>query len=108
MEIMDIIKDAFTFPANNLKALAIYIVITFIVGILATGGFITTIFSVNSTAYLVVSAILFIIAFIIGLILAGYEIDIIKTGIEGNGLAPYIDFKGDLVRGIKAIVVAIV
>ena len=108
MEIMDIIKDAFTFPANNLKALAIYIVITFIVGILATGGFITTIFSVNSTAYLVVSAILFIIAFIIGLILAGYEIDIIKTGIEGDGLAPDIDFKGDLVRGIKAIVVAIV
>lgn len=108
MEIMEIIKDAFTFPANNLKALAIYIVITFVVGIFVAGGIITSIFSIDSSAYLVVSAILFIIALVIGFILSGYEIDIIKTGIEREDLAPSFDFKNDLIRGIKAIIVTIV
>ena len=38
MEIIDIIKDSFMFPANNLTALAIYIAITFVVGVLAALG----------------------------------------------------------------------
>ena len=108
MEIIDIIKDAFTFPANNLKELAIYIVITFVVGIFVAGGLITAIFTVNSAAYLVVSAILFIIAIVVGFLLAGYQINIVKTGIEKEEFAPSIDFKNDLIKGIKAVVVSIV
>lgn len=108
MEIMEIIKDSFTYPVNNFKALAIYIVITFVIGLFIAGGAIVSIFSVNSAAYLIVSAILFIIAILIGFVLAGYEIDIIKTGINLEDMAPSIDFKNDLIRGIKAIIVAIV
>lgn len=108
MEIMEIIKDSFTYPVNNFKALAIYIVITFVIGLFIAGGAIVSIFSVNSAAYLIVSAILFIIAILIGFVLAGYEIDIIKTGVNLEDMAPSIDFKNDLIRGIKAIIVAIV
>ena len=108
MEIKEIIMDSFQFPANNLKALAIYIAITFVVGILAFGGIFSLVGIENSGLYAAFAFILFILAVIIGFILAGYEIDIIKTGIDLEDLAPDFDWKNDLIRGIKAIIVAIV
>ena len=108
MEITEIIKDSLMFPANNLKALAIYIAITFVVGILVAGGIFSALGIQNSALYGILSFILFIIAILVGFILSGYEIDIIKTGIEFEDLAPDFDWKADLIRGIKAIIVAIV
>ena len=108
MEITEIIKDSLMFPANNLKALAIYIAITFVVGILVAGGIFSALGIQNSALYGILSFILFIIAVLVGFILSGYEIDIIKTGIEFEDLAPDFDWKADLIRGIKAIIVAIV
>ena len=105
---MEIIKDSFTFPANNLKALAIYIAITFVMGILIAGGIFSMIGVENSALYAVLSFILFIIAVVVGFILAGYEIDIIKSGINFDELAPEFNWKADLIRGIKAIIVSIV
>ena len=108
MEITEIIKDSLMFPANNLKALAIYIAITFVVGILVAGGIFSALGIQNSALYGILSFILFIIAILVGFILSGYEIDIIKTGIDFEDLAPDFDWKADLIRGIKAIIVAIV
>ena len=108
MEITEIIKDSLMFPANNLKALAIYIAITFVVGILVAGGIFSALGIQNSALYGILSFILFIIAILVGFILSGYAIDIIKTGIEFEDLAPDFDWKADLIRGIKAIIVAIV
>lgn len=108
MEITEIIKESFIFPANNLKALAIYIAITFVMGILVAGGIFSALGIQNSALYGILSFILFIIAVLVGFILSGYEIDIIKTGIDLEDLAPDFDWKADLIRGIKAIIVAIV
>ncbi len=108
MEITEIIKESFMFPANNLKALAIYIAITFVMGILIAGGIFSMIGVENSALYAILSFILFIIAVVVGFILAGYEIDIIKSGINFDELAPEFNWKADLIRGIKAIIVGIV
>ena len=108
MEIIDIIKDSFMFPANNLTALAIYIAITFVIGILAGIGAAVGALAANSGAFVIVAAIMFILALVVSFVLAGYEVDIVKTGIDLEDVAPSIDFKNDLVRGIKAIIVAIV
>lgn len=108
MEITEIIKESFIFPANNLKALAIYIAITFVMGILIAGGIFSALGIQNSALYGILSFILFIIAVLVGFILSGYEIDIIKTGIDLEDLAPDFDWKADFIRGIKAIIVAIV
>ena len=108
MEITEIIKESFIFPANNLKALAIYIAITFVMGILVAGGIFSALGIQNSALYGILSFILFIIALLVGFVLSGYEIDIIKTGIDLEDLAPDFDWKADLIRGIKAIIVAIV
>ena len=105
---MDIIKDSFTFPANNLKALAIYIIITVVVGLFAAGGLISSLFSANGAANWIIGLILFVIAILVGFILAGYEISIIKTGIEHEETAPGIDWKNNMMTGIKAVIVAIV
>ena len=108
MEINDIISDAYKFPANNFKAIAIYIVLSVVAFILFLGGLFSLILVGNNSAYLILTAILFILALCVGLIMAGFQIDLIKTGIDLEDIAPDFDFKNDLVRGIKNVIVSIV
>ncbi len=109
MEIMDIIKESFIFPTNNLEKLAIYVVLLFIMGLLAVGG----VFSIylateNSAIYFILTAILFIISIVIGLIITGYQVGIVKSGIDLDDNAPEFDWKNDIITGIKMIIVNIV
>jgi hypothetical protein len=109
MEILDIIKDAFIFPTNNLEKLAIYIVLTFVVGLLIGGGVILAVFSTMDASYLaIIGAILFILGIILSLIISGYQLGIMKSGIDLNDEAPAFDWKNDLINGIKLLVVSIV
>ena len=106
---MDIIKEAFIFPSNNLEKLAIYIVLTFVMGLIVAGGVITTVTGVNnSSVYLILAAILFIISIIVALIISGYQLAILKSGIDLDDEAPSFDWKNDLITGIKLIIVNIV
>ena len=47
MEITEIIKEAFIFPSQNLEKLAIYIVLTFVLALLAVFGVITALLGIN-------------------------------------------------------------
>ena len=59
-EIMDIIKEAFIFPSQNLEKLAIYIVLTFVMGLFIAGGVISGVFAtINNSIYFVESIICF-------------------------------------------------
>ncbi len=109
MEILDIIKDSFIFPSNNLEKLAIYIVLSFVLGLFAVGGALSIyLASENSSIYFILTAILFLIALIIGLIITGYQVYIVKSGIDMDDKAPEFDWKNDIVTGIKMIIVNIV
>lgn len=109
MEIMDIIKESFLFPSNNLEKLAIYIVLTFVMGLIAAGGIISLyLASESSSIYLILTAILIIVSLIIGLIITGYQVFIAKSGIEMDDAAPEFDWKNDLVTGLKMLIVNIV
>ncbi len=109
MEIMDIIKEAFIFPSQNLEKLAIYIVLLFIIGILAVGGVVSGAFAVmNNSVYFIFTAVLAIVAIVIGFIISGYQIGIIKSGIDQVDEAPSFDWLNDLVTGIKVLIVSIV
>lgn len=108
MEIMDIIKESFVFPSKDLGKLAIFIVLTIIVAGLAVGGVISTVFGIMDTgAYAIVGAILFIIALILGFITAGYQISIIKSGIT-NSDAPEFEWKKNIIDGIYNLIISIV
>lgn len=109
MEIIDIIKEAFIFPSQNLEKLAIYIVLTFVMGLFIAGGVISGVFAaIDNSVYFVITAILAIIAIAIAFIISGYQIGIIKSGIDQNEEAPSFDWLNDLVTGIKTLVVSIV
>lgn len=109
MEIIDIIKESLIFPSNDLAKVAIYIVLTFVTGILAVLGlFLLAVGIVDSVVYAVIGAILFIVALIVGFIIGGYQISIIKSGIDGDEKAPEFIWKENLITGIKYLVVDIV
>lgn len=109
MEIMDIIKESFVFPSQNLEKLAIYIVLTFIMGLFAAGGVVSGVFAaMDNNVYFVFTAIFVIISIVIALIMSGYHINIIKSGIDQVEEAPSFDWLNDLVTGIKTLIVSIV
>lgn len=111
MEIMEILQDALVYPFNNIKAFIIYIILGVILGIAIAG----TIAAVAASAALdnvlaaIGSGIIGIaIALIIGFAITGYELDIVKYGIERNGGAPGIDFVRQFINGVKLFAVEIV
>ncbi|WP_458455478.1 DUF4013 domain-containing protein [Methanobrevibacter sp.] len=109
MEIMDIIKEAFIFPSKNLEKLAIYIVLMFVLSLLIVGGVFLTAFSFVDQSYLaIVGVILFILGIILSFIVSGYQLGILKSGIDQVDEAPSFDWKNDLINGIKLLIVSIV
>lgn len=109
MEIMEIIQDAFIFPSQNLEKLAIYIVLTVVVGLLIGGGLALSLLSAMNASYLaIIGVILLIIGIILALIISGYQLAILKTGIDLDDEAPAFDWKNDLINGIKLLIVGIV
>ena len=109
MEIMEIIKDAFIFPSQNLEKLAIYIVLTVVTGLLIGGGLALSLLSAMNASYLaIIGVILLIIGIILALIISGYQLAILKTGIDLVDEAPAFDWKNDLISGIKLLIVGIV
>ena len=109
MEISEIISDAIRYPANNVKAMLIYIVLGIVAALVI--GF--TIGGVALTADNVMAAggiglIGFIIALLIYLLISGYCLDIIKIGIDKADDAPEIDISRQIINGIKYIILAIV
>ena len=109
MEIMDIIKSAFIFPSQNLEKLAIYIALSFVVGILFLGGVLTGVLGIaNNAVFIVFAVILFILAIVVGLLLGGYQVNLIKSGIDQTEEAPNFGWKSDVVTGLKWLIVSIV
>lgn len=109
MEIMEIIKEAIVFPSNDLAKLAIYIVLSVIIAFLTTIGVVFLTIGVASDAvWMVIGIILLILGLIVGFIIMGYQISIIKTGIDHAEAAPEFVWKANLITGIKYFVVNIV
>lgn len=111
MELGEIITDALVYPTQNIKALIIYIVLGIILGI-AIGG---TVFGVmagvaaeNVFAVLGTGVIGLIVALFLGFVIIGYELDIIKYGINRDPGAPGIDFLRQFINGVKLFAVQIV
>ncbi|WP_405303969.1 DUF4013 domain-containing protein [Methanobrevibacter sp.] len=111
MEIMEIIIDALVYPINNIKALVIYVVLGIIAGI-AVGGTVVGVATgaaINNSALAGGLGIIgVLISVIIFLLIAGYELDIVKFGIKRDPGAPGIDIVRQVSNAIKLIIVDIV
>ena len=111
MELIEIVRDALVYPFNNIKALIIYVVLGIILGILAIGTIIAVVASAEAQNILAVigTGILgLIVSLLIGFVICGYGLDIIKYGIQREESAPGIDFVRQFINGVKYLVVNIV
>ncbi|WP_407374695.1 DUF4013 domain-containing protein [Methanobrevibacter sp.] len=111
MELGEIFTDALAYPFQNIMALILYLVLGIILG-LAVGG---TAFGIsagvaaeNVFAVLGTGIIGIIIALILGFVISGYQLDIVKYGINRDSSAPGIDIIRQFVNGVKLFAVQIV
>ena len=111
MNISDIIKEAFIFPSKDWKKLAIYIVIGIIAGLIFGIGIVVLAFGIAADyniALMILSIILIIAALALFFVIKGYQLGIIKSGIDGTESAPEFSLKENCLDGIKYLVVDIV
>ena len=111
MEIGEILSDALVYPFHNIKALIIYVILGIILGIAVGGtvlGIATGAAVDNALAAVGLGIIGAIVALIIAFMISGYELDIIKYGIQRSEDAPGIDFVRQFINGVKLFVTQIV
>ncbi|MBO6104615.1 MAG: DUF4013 domain-containing protein, partial [Methanobrevibacter sp.] len=111
MEIGEIISDAIRYPLNNMKSLLIYIVIMFVMAliIIFTGiGLVAGQETNQLFASGIIGIIGLILVIIIGLLVDGYGLDIVKLGIDKSDAAPEIDIGRQVIAGLKYLIVGIV
>ena len=111
MEIGEIFSDALSYPLGNIKALVVYAILGIILGIAIAGtvaGIAASVAIDNVLAAVGSGIIGIIVAVLLGFMICGYELDIIKYGINREDRAPEIDFVRQFVNGVKLIVVNIV
>lgn len=111
MEIMEIISEALVYPFNNIKALIIYVILGIVAG-LAIGGTVVGIATgatMDNAALTGITGILgVLISVVILLLIMGYELDIVKFGINRDPGAPGIDLVRQVSNAIKLLIVSIV
>ena len=109
MEISDIIENSLKFPMDNLKPLGIYIGLYLLIAILVIFSIVGLISAVIiSPSMVIVSVILLILALIVYFIIGGYQVEVIKTGVNHENIVPSIQFKETFILGIKAFIVAFI
>lgn len=111
MELGEILSDALGYPLKNIKALIIYLVLGIILGIAIAGTLAAVMAGVaakNPFATIGSGIIGIVVALILGFLISGYELDIVKLGIERRDNAPEIDFMRQFINGVKYLVVVVV
>ena len=109
MEIGEIISDAIKYPADNIKAMLIYIALSIVAALVlvfAIGGAAAT--ADNVLAAGAIGIIGVIIALLIYLLISGYCLDIITIGINKEAGAPEVDIARQIINGLKYVIVGFV
>lgn len=108
MEIKEIITEAFEFPLKNLGRFSIYIVLSVLAGSFTFSGLISSLMGYNNPVNLLMGIISIIISLLIGFVLSGYSISIIKSGIKHEKEVPMFEWKENFYTGINNFIVTIV
>lgn len=108
MDVIEIIKDAFVFPSKNLGTFAIYLVLSILAGAFAVGGAFLYILGFIDPESLLSGGIALIIAMVIGWVLYGYQISVIKSGIELEDDVPNFKWWDNFITGFDNFIVSVV
>ena len=108
MKITEIVRDAFLFPSKNTGRFAIYLLLSVLMVGFALGGVFTYSFGfINADNYLA-GGVYLIIAMLIGFIIFGYHIKVIKSGIELDDNVPVFELYEDFMTGFDNFIVSMV
>ena len=110
MELKEIIMEALHFPLNNIQSLVIYIVLGIVLTLIAVLTGVTGLLTVSETYApgIIVTIIGVLLCLIIYFIISGYQLDIIKSGINRSSDAPSVDITRQTLNGVKLFVVQLV
>ena len=93
MNLGEIIKDAITYPTSHIKALPIYLVLAFLIGLVMVftgiGSFVNGVFKFGSGLGVGIFGI--VISVFLFLLMEGFSLDIIKFGINRSSDAPEVN-----------------
>ena len=108
MNITGIIKDAFLFPSKNIKRFAIYSLLSVLmVGFAFVGIIIYALGLLDAQNYLF-GGIFLIISMLVGFIIYGYHIKVIKSGIEHDDNVPAFKWYETFMTGFDNAIVSLV
>jgi len=108
MEIMEIIKDAFVFPSKDIKILLIYVVLSIIAGAFSVIGTLVYVLGVVNPECFMWGGIAVIISLLIGWVMSGYLVSVIKSGIDQDDEVPEFVWWDNFITGFNNFIVSIV
>ena len=108
MDITEIISDAFVFPSKNIKTLLIYIILSIIVSALSIIGTIVYVFGFISPECFLWGGLAVIVSMLIGWVMSGYLISVVKSGIELDDKVPEFKWWDNFITGFDNFIVSIV
>ena len=108
MEIIEIIKDAFVFPSKNIQQLLIYVVLSILAGAFSVIGTLVYILGFINAQCFLFGGLIFIASLLIGWVLLGYLISVIKSGIDLDDEVPVFEWWENFITGFNNFIVSIV
>ncbi|WP_296794591.1 DUF4013 domain-containing protein [uncultured Methanobrevibacter sp.] len=111
MDLGEIIKDSLAYPINNIKSLIVYGILGIIVGIVVGSSFLGMVVSINGGKVVETLAsgfIGFVVALFVGFVVSGYQLDIVKFGIDRRNDGPSFDVMRQFFNGVKVFVVSLI
>ena len=108
MDVIEIINDAFVFPSKDIKVLVIYVLLSILAGAFSFIGTFVYILGFITPECFMWGGIACIVSMLIGWVLAGYLISIIKSGIELDDEVPGFEWWENFITGFNNFIVTIV
>lgn len=102
MSLTEIISNAISYPFSDIGK---FIMVGILVLLAGLSSFIAP-FGIQNNSIL--ALIIVLIALIFAIVLSGYNVDVIKNGIDNSNEIPSIDFMKNFVNGLKTLVIGIV
>ncbi len=108
MDVIEIIKDAFLFPSKNIKLLLIYELLAIVAGIFSVVGTLVYALGFITPECFLWGGMAVIISGLIGWVLSGYLISVVKSGIDLDDEVPEFVWWDNFINGFNYFIVSIV
>ena len=108
MDIIEIIKDAFVFPSNDMKTLLIYVILSIVASIFAVMGSVVYILGFVTPECFMWGGIGVVISMLIVWVMSGYLVSVIKSGIDLDDEVPKFVWWDNFITGFNQFIVSIV